>query len=132
MYAGNLSYSYNGSNVSVLSSGSLIGLGIIAFSVGTYWDAHYHGRPWYRERQQWVDRPFRPRSQVRDQPSQPRSPAVHGQPNDHARQPVEHMPSRPSVAREPDHSRVNAPDSRSHSPNVDRKEQRAPRERDGH
>ena len=134
MYAGNLSYVYNGSYVPILSSGNLIGLGIIAFSIGTYWDTHYHGRPWYRERQQWVDRPIHLRPQVRIEPNQPRPPTVRGQPNAHARPPVEHVPTpRHPVTREPDRPRLNAPDSRSnsHSPSVERREQRPSRERDG-
>lgn len=30
-----------------------IGLPIITFEFATYWDRHYHGRPWYRERDRW-------------------------------------------------------------------------------
>lgn len=132
MYAGNLSYFYNGSNASVLSAGSLIGLGILAFSVGTYWDTHYRGRPWYWERQRWVDRPIRSRPQVRDSPSQPRPPIVHGQPNTPSRSAAVHTPTqpRPPVAHVPDRSRPNAPSSRSdsHSPNADRGERRTARD----
>jgi uncharacterized protein YraI len=55
-YAANIVYPYQGANVPVLTYGALIGLGIVAFSVGDYWDHHYHGRSWYPQRQQWVDR----------------------------------------------------------------------------
>ena len=57
LYAGNILYSYQGANVPVLSYGGALGIGIIAFSLGTYWDDHYRGRPWYPQRQQWIARP---------------------------------------------------------------------------
>jgi uncharacterized protein YraI len=57
VYAGNLVYPYQGARVPVLTYGTVIGLGIVAFSVARYWDAHYVGRPWYRQRQVWVHRP---------------------------------------------------------------------------
>jgi uncharacterized protein YraI len=57
VYAGNIVYPYQGARVPVLTYGAVIGLGILAFSVANYWDNHYRGRPWYRERQVWVDRP---------------------------------------------------------------------------
>ena len=55
IYAGNLNYEYGSDSVPILDYGSLIGLEIVLFSVGSYWDTYYHGRPWYRDRQQWVD-----------------------------------------------------------------------------
>ena len=57
LYAGNILYSYQGANVPVLSYGGALGIGIIAFSLGNYWDDHYRGRPWYPQRQQWIARP---------------------------------------------------------------------------
>lgn len=31
-----------------------LGLPIIGFTIGNYWDRYYRGRPWYRERDRWV------------------------------------------------------------------------------
>jgi uncharacterized protein YraI len=32
-----------------------IGVPVISFEFVTYWDRHYHGRPWYRDRDRWHD-----------------------------------------------------------------------------
>lgn len=57
VYAGNIVYSYEGANVPVLTYGAVIGLGIVVFSVGNYWDSYYRGSPWYPQRQLWIHRP---------------------------------------------------------------------------
>ncbi len=57
VYAGNLVYPYQGQRVPVVNYGAVIGLGVLTFSVGSYWDNHYRGRPWYSQRQEWIDRP---------------------------------------------------------------------------
>lgn len=62
-YAGNIHSPYQGANVPVINYGTAIGIGIIGFAVGSYWDEHYRAHPWYRQRQHWIDRPhpgFRP------------------------------------------------------------------------
>ncbi len=48
-----LSYFYQQSYVPIVEYGPRIGLPIIAFSVDTYWDRYYRGRPWYGERTRW-------------------------------------------------------------------------------
>lgn len=58
MYAGNIVYPYQGSNVPVLTYGSRVGIGITAFSVGSYWDDYYTAYPWYPQRQNWINRPW--------------------------------------------------------------------------
>ncbi|MGE0725061.1 MAG: SH3 domain-containing protein, partial [Alphaproteobacteria bacterium] len=49
-----LSYEQYGARVPVVQVAPTIGLPIIAFSLGSYWDNHYRGRPWYRDRDRWV------------------------------------------------------------------------------
>ena len=56
-YAGNIVYPYRGANVPLISYGAAIGIGVLAFSVGHYWDSYYQGRPWYPQRQLWINRP---------------------------------------------------------------------------
>ena len=57
VYAANIAYPYRGANVPVLNYGAVIGIGIIAFSLGNYWDSYYVGRPWYPQRPLWLHRP---------------------------------------------------------------------------
>jgi uncharacterized protein YraI len=59
LYAGNIIYPYQGGRVPLLNYGAVIGIGIIAFSLGDYWDHYYQNRPWYPQRQHWIDRPRR-------------------------------------------------------------------------
>jgi uncharacterized protein YraI len=58
VYSGNIVYPYLGRNVPVLSYGSTIGLGIVSFSIGNYWDNYYTDYPWYSQRQNWDSRPW--------------------------------------------------------------------------
>ncbi len=57
VYAANIVYPYRGQNVPVLSYGAMLGIGIIAFSLGAYWDSYYVDRPWYPQRPLWIRRP---------------------------------------------------------------------------
>ncbi len=56
VYSGNIVYPYQGRNVPVMSYGSSIGLGIVSFSMGNYWDNYYTDYPWYPQRQNWASR----------------------------------------------------------------------------
>jgi uncharacterized protein YraI len=57
VYAANIEYLYQGVPEPVLDYGGVIGIGVITFMLGDYWDLHYHGRPWYRDRDYWIHRP---------------------------------------------------------------------------
>lgn len=57
VYAGNIVYPYQGANVPLLTYGATIGIGVLGFNLGNYWDQNYRGRPWYSQRQSWANRP---------------------------------------------------------------------------
>ncbi|MBN3767047.1 SH3 domain-containing protein, partial [Burkholderia sp. Ac-20365] len=57
VYGGYLTYPYQGSNVPIMTYGTAIGLPLITFSIGTYWDRYYRGRPWYPNRAHWANHP---------------------------------------------------------------------------
>jgi uncharacterized protein YraI len=57
VYAAALSYPYQGNRVPVLNYGTVIGLPIVTFSIGTYWGNYYRGRPWYHNQSHWAHRP---------------------------------------------------------------------------
>ena len=52
-YAGSLSYPYQGNYVPLIGYGAVLGLPIIGFSIGSYWDRYYRGRPWFNDRGRW-------------------------------------------------------------------------------
>lgn len=56
---------YNNQPVYLVDYGPRIGLPIVTFSIGTYWDSHYHNRPFYSQRTEWVNRHFTPRQPPR-------------------------------------------------------------------
>lgn len=64
VYAGNLMEDWNGNNVAILNYGNAISPEILTFSIGAYWGAYYQDRPWYRDRQTWIDRHERPHAPV--------------------------------------------------------------------
>lgn len=57
-WAGALEYPYEGRRVVILHRGAYIGLPIVPWVPGTYWDNYYVGRPWYGRRSYWVGRPY--------------------------------------------------------------------------
>ena len=56
VYAANIVHPYQGRQVPILGFGAVLGLGIVGFSVGSYWDRYYPADPWYAQRRLWIDR----------------------------------------------------------------------------
>jgi uncharacterized protein YraI len=55
VYAGYLSYGY-GNNPTVISyGGPTLGIPLISFSIGSYWDNYYRSRPFWRDRARWYN-----------------------------------------------------------------------------
>ncbi|WP_449427779.1 SH3 domain-containing protein [Rhodanobacter umsongensis] len=56
--AGNfIQYDYQDQPVLLSDYGAQIGIPIVAFSIGMYWDNYYRGRSFYGERERWYRRP---------------------------------------------------------------------------
>jgi len=64
-YGPSLSYSYQGDYVPLYTYAPSLGIPIIAFSLGIYWDQYYRNRPWYGNRNDWIQR--RPPPHLRPQ-----------------------------------------------------------------
>lgn len=60
-----LEESYGGQRVVVIDYGPRIGIPVVAFSLGVYWDRHYHNRPFYAQRQEWTSRSITPHAPPR-------------------------------------------------------------------
>jgi uncharacterized protein YraI len=56
VYAPYLNYVYQGVRVPFYTYAPSFGIPIISFSVGSYWDRYYRGRPWYGRRDYWERR----------------------------------------------------------------------------
>ena len=52
-----LSMPFQNQPIIIGNAGAWLGVPLIAFSVGPYWDIHYRNRPWWGYRNQWVSRP---------------------------------------------------------------------------
>ncbi|MFM0095152.1 SH3 domain-containing protein [Paraburkholderia nemoris] len=57
VYGEYLDYPYQGTEVPIMTYGLQIGLPVVAFSFGPYWDHYYRGQPWYHDRDRWVNHP---------------------------------------------------------------------------
>ncbi|MHB1058933.1 MAG: SH3 domain-containing protein [Rhodanobacter sp.] len=109
--AGNyVEYEYQDGPVLLPAYGARVGIPIVTFVIGTYWDNHYRSRPFYRERDRWYHRPIvhRPPPPPLHHPYRPRPP-VHGAPG-HGRPPVGRP--RPPVAPRPPRPARPAQDTR--------------------
>jgi len=58
VYSSYLNYPYQSYQVPIYAYGPALGLPIIAFSLGDYWDHYYRGRPFYGRRSYWAGRPW--------------------------------------------------------------------------
>lgn len=47
---------YDNQPVYLIDYGPRIGIPIVSFNIGVYWDAHYRTRPFYGQRTEWVNR----------------------------------------------------------------------------
>ena len=56
VYAKFLGYPYQSRRVPIITHGPSLGLPIITFSIGPYWDSYYRSRPWYAKRSYWEHR----------------------------------------------------------------------------
>jgi uncharacterized protein YraI len=74
--AGNfIQYEYEDQPVLLPEYGEQIGIPIVSFVIGSYWDNYYRGRPFYRDRDEWYRRPMphRPPPRPMDRPYPGRS-----------------------------------------------------------
>ena len=88
IYAANISYPYQGGYVPLLNYGEVLGIAILGFIVSDYWTDWYRDRPWYGERNRWINRPISPVPRFRPAPQAPHPGAVMPGP---VRQPQPHM-----------------------------------------
>jgi len=69
IYAPDITYAYEGGYVPLYSYAPSLGIAVVPFSVDVYWNRYYHGRPWYREREEWVRRDIHHRRPEGPRPS---------------------------------------------------------------
>jgi Uncharacterized protein with a bacterial SH3 domain homologue len=75
--AGNfIQYDYQDQRVLLPAYGARIGIPIVSFVIGTYWDSYYRHRPFYRQRQTWYRRPVPHRPPPRPIARPPGAPAA--------------------------------------------------------
>jgi len=72
VYGKYLYYDYQDRRVPILSFGAVLGIGVVAFSIGDYWGRYYVTRPWYARQSYWMHRPPPPRNPYPPRPYPPR------------------------------------------------------------
>jgi len=98
--AGNfLQEEYQGQRVLVPDYGVRIGIPVVSFVFGTYWETNYRSRPWYGNREHWsrVRPQYRPIAAHADPRGNPHDDSNRNRPDDsHASRPPEHQGNAPS------------------------------------
>jgi uncharacterized protein YraI len=56
LYSPDLTYDYQDGYVPLYTYAPSLGIPVVQFTIGDYWDRYYHGRPWYAERDEWEHR----------------------------------------------------------------------------
>ncbi|MFT3762773.1 MAG: SH3 domain-containing protein [Pseudoxanthomonas sp.] len=67
--SGYLDYDYRGRRVGVSRYGAEIGLPVLSFVLGAYWDNHYRGKSWYSQRGHWESHPPAHAGRSQNQPN---------------------------------------------------------------
>jgi uncharacterized protein YraI len=80
IYAGGVSFVYQGERVPLYSYAPSLGLPIVTFSLSTYWGDYYRGRPWYAQRSEWAHRRMPPRMRPAGRPHAGPPPMPSGRP----------------------------------------------------
>jgi uncharacterized protein YraI len=80
IYAGGVSFVYQGERVPLYSYAPSLGLPIVTFSLSTYWGDYYRGRPWFAQRNEWAHRRLPPRMRPAGRPHAGPPPMPSGRP----------------------------------------------------
>jgi uncharacterized protein YraI len=56
LYAPDITYDYQGGYVPLYTYAPSLGIPVVQFTIGDYWERYYHGRPWYAQRDEWAQR----------------------------------------------------------------------------
>jgi uncharacterized protein YraI len=56
LYAPDITYDYEGGYVPLYTYAPSLGIPVEQFTIGDYWERYYHGRPWYTQRDEFVQR----------------------------------------------------------------------------
>jgi uncharacterized protein YraI len=56
LYAPDITYAYEGGYVPLYTYAPSLGVPVEQFTIGDYWERYYHGRPWYTQRDEFVQR----------------------------------------------------------------------------
>jgi uncharacterized protein YraI len=56
VYSPDIAYVYEGGYVPLYTYAPSLGIPVVEFTIGGYWDRYYQGRPWYDQREEWIHR----------------------------------------------------------------------------